>query len=410
MPVFNIINNVDEITLNSDWVPSTKFNSKDRVVDENGEKIGADYQGRQYQIVEKREYVFSTLERIGRGLLGTLVVVLSLGIALIFKSVRDLFIKEKLTIRFGIVIPVSSDIDSQNTSPFPLDEVRKACQQWMNTFLKDFEPSTVKKYTIAQLYLNDVVSSQEETEAMQGVHKTLWGESGISWTGHLPEGWTHHSGSVRSYNVENSKYPGYIFKVCSGVPGRGVPASHFLRVPKGMEVRRIIHEENLDELEVVNERLIALKSQNEIQKECEREQCYHFVVKSEKIDLLSETDTISKLSSLSQQEQIKIATQIMRMICKSGLGDVGFHNFQINKETGKLVIVDTEPIFGSLLLDEKPTFDGQYRRSNKIMQFSKNSQRVTSGINAMIKACNTTLPVFEQVAKVYKECFPVYSH
>lgn len=289
---------------------------------------------------------------------------------------------------------------------FPLDEVRKACQLWMNTFLKDFEPLKVKKYTIEKLYLKDIVSSKEEVEAMQEVYKTLWGEDGKNWEGNLPEGWEKHSSSVRSWNVENSKYPAYIFKFCTSLPGRGVPAAHFLRVPKGKEIQDIVNEEALDELEVVDEHLIALKSKDEIQKKSENEQSYYFVVKSKKINLLTKKETILKLSSLPQQKQIKIATQLMQMICKSGLGDVGFHNFNINKETGKLAIIDTEPLLGSLLLDEESKFNWQYIRNNELIKYSSNSETVKTGIDNMINACKE-LPVFKKVAEIYKECFSV---
>lgn len=291
---------------------------------------------------------------------------------------------------------------------FPLDEVKNDCQLWMNAFLKDFEPSKVKKYKFEQLYLEDVVSSNEEIEVMQGIFNALWSNGGKYWEGQLPDGWNKHSESHRALNVENPKYPGYIFKFCKSPPGRGVPAAHFLRVPQGREIQRIVNKEILDELEIVDERLIALKSQDEIQNENEYEQCYHFVVKSKKINLLDKTETIARLCSLSQQKQIQIATQIMRMICSSGLGDVGFHNFKINKETGKLVVLDTEPLFGSLLLDEESKIDWQYTRNNELITLYPNSRTVTDGLNNMIEACNQ-LPVFEKVATIYKEYFPVYS-
>lgn len=373
-----------------------RFNCKDRLVDQNGHQVSSDYKGRQYQIIAKSERAFYAFEKFGRGFLGVVAVVLSLGIALLLKPVRDLFTQKKAKIRFGVLVPKEDET-------FPLDEVRKACQQWMKTFHKDFEPSKVKKYKFEQLYLKDVVSLQEETEAMRGVYKTSWNEKGTTWVGNLPDGWVQHSGSNRSRNIEHPKYPGYIFKFCSGTPGRGVPAAHFLRVPQGKELQRIVSEEGLDELEIVDECLIALKSQDEIQKENESEQNYYFVVKSKKLNLLDKKETILKLSLLPRQKQIRIAQQIMRMICKSGLGDVGFHNFNINKETGKLAVLDTEPLFGSLLLDVGSKSAKQYQRNNELMEFCTNLCNVTTGLDTMIEDCKE-LPIFEQVAKVYKEC------
>jgi hypothetical protein len=116
MPSFTIINNPSKIALSTTWIPSTKFNSKDRVVNAEGKAVGADYKGRQYRIIEKRERIFSTSERIGRGFLGTLAVVCTLFLGLISKSVRNLFIKPKKNVRFGVLVSPSSNLPSQLAS------------------------------------------------------------------------------------------------------------------------------------------------------------------------------------------------------------------------------------------------------------------------------------------------------
>ena len=102
MPFFKIISNTSDITLSNKWVPSTKFNSKDRLVDEAGHEIGSEYKGRQYRIIEKREYTFSGLEHFGRGFLGVVAVICTLCLGLLSKSVRNLFTNSKETIRFGV--------------------------------------------------------------------------------------------------------------------------------------------------------------------------------------------------------------------------------------------------------------------------------------------------------------------
>jgi hypothetical protein len=96
---FKIVNNTSEITLDSSqWLPAKKFNCKNRVVEYNGLK---------YQIIEKRERDFSSLERAGRGLLGVVAVICTLCLALLFKSVRNLFTKSKENIRFAMIAPSS---------------------------------------------------------------------------------------------------------------------------------------------------------------------------------------------------------------------------------------------------------------------------------------------------------------
>lgn len=103
MAGFKLVNNASEITLNNKWAPATKFNSKDRLVDEKGHTVSSDYKGHQYRIIEKRERTFSGLERLERGFLGTLAVVCTLCFALFSKSVRNLFTKSKASIRFAIL-------------------------------------------------------------------------------------------------------------------------------------------------------------------------------------------------------------------------------------------------------------------------------------------------------------------
>jgi hypothetical protein len=108
MPDFKIINTPSEIALNNQWIPSSKFNSKDRLVDEKGKTVSSGYKGRIYQIIEKRERIFSTPERVRRGLLGTLMVVCTLFLGLFSKPIRNLFIKTKENIRFGVLVPPPS--------------------------------------------------------------------------------------------------------------------------------------------------------------------------------------------------------------------------------------------------------------------------------------------------------------
>lgn len=55
MPGFRIINTLDEIK-RFDWQTSTKFNSKDRIVDAEGKTVDPSiYHGRCYQLIDKKE-------------------------------------------------------------------------------------------------------------------------------------------------------------------------------------------------------------------------------------------------------------------------------------------------------------------------------------------------------------------
>lgn len=98
-----IIKHPNEIPLSSKWAPATKFNSKDALVDEKGNKVSADYQGRLYRIIEKRERTFNSLERLERGFLGTVLVICTFCLALFSKWVRDMFTKSKESIHFAVL-------------------------------------------------------------------------------------------------------------------------------------------------------------------------------------------------------------------------------------------------------------------------------------------------------------------
>ena len=119
MPSFKI---KDTVTLGPDWVDSTKFNSKDRIVDSNGSKIKAEYSGRRYQLVEKKERQFTRMERFGRICRGIFVLFYSGGTAWGRKSTRNLFTKKKAVIRFGI--PQDGPLNSPLPGPvLPKKEV-----------------------------------------------------------------------------------------------------------------------------------------------------------------------------------------------------------------------------------------------------------------------------------------------
>jgi hypothetical protein len=293
----------------------------------------------------------------------------------------------------------------QLTESYSPAQVEVSCAAWMANFFKSFDPKKVRTYALEQLYKNDVAASPEMVAVMRAVNRALWSESGKVWTGNLLEGWRPHSQSLRTRNLEHPSYPGFIFKFCSDAPGRGIRAAHFLRVPKGKELKQIVQEEGLDELEIVDEKLIALKPLEELENIVEQGQCFEFVVASRKLTLFNEFDTICKLEKLPQAKQAIIATQIMRLICRSGLGDVGFHNIFMNKETRKLVFVDTEPLWGSLILDVSTSPANKYQITKEIMQdgLAESALTVLNGLNKMIQ--KGYIPVFVEVAKIYKKYF-----
>lgn len=103
---FKIVNHFREINSCNGWVKSIPFSNKGKVVDEKGNIVDGSYSGRKYRLVTF-ERTLTCLERAGRGFLGVLAIVCSLGLALFSGALRELFIKQKKCIYFGIIVHCS---------------------------------------------------------------------------------------------------------------------------------------------------------------------------------------------------------------------------------------------------------------------------------------------------------------
>jgi hypothetical protein len=112
MSDFKIIENKESLKKywndENNWNKPTSFKSKGRIVDHHGKTVTAGYKGNQYQLIRKRERSFTTAERIGRGVLGTLLAICTFTAGLFFsKYVKNLF-KSKVSIHFAIQYPIAS--------------------------------------------------------------------------------------------------------------------------------------------------------------------------------------------------------------------------------------------------------------------------------------------------------------
>lgn len=112
MSQLKLINNTSEMSLDSRWAASAKFNSKNRVCDEFGRIVNSYYTGRTYRIVDKRERYFSFLERFVRACVGCFAVFCSLGISLSSENVRKLFTQSKENKRFAILLPRRAEVEN----------------------------------------------------------------------------------------------------------------------------------------------------------------------------------------------------------------------------------------------------------------------------------------------------------
>ena len=127
--------------------------------------------------------------------------------------------------------------------------------------------------------------------------------------------------------------------------------SHVLRVPFATKLREIIDTHNLDRLEIAEESLICLTNLKDLQELKGEDQIKQFIVKSKFENIMGETESADFLATQSLEDKLEFAHQLVQLSLLTGLNDVHLQNMGIDRESGKLVIFDTEPIYGAMYLE-----------------------------------------------------------
>ncbi len=117
---------------------------------------------------------------------------------------------------------------------------------------------------------------------------------------------------------------------------------HFERVPYGDKLRKLVEKHNFNRIKIVEESLICLTDREHILRYGDNMALY-FVVKSKIEDIMTVDETAVFISKLSVEDQTEIAHQLYQLIFLSGFGDGSLDNLRIDKDSKKLVIIDTEP-------------------------------------------------------------------
>ncbi len=167
MPAFTIINNSYSITLDTNWLDSNPFKSRGRIVDAQGRAVSLEYDGPKYRIISKKERDFSFLERVGRGFLGTLAIVCSLGFAFFSKPIRALFIKHKKAIRFAELI----DITPKKTLQLIKPEVVSTNSEERKPIIEN-DHSLIKEQTLEDLHKETLFSIDQQNLYCNSEEKT----------------------------------------------------------------------------------------------------------------------------------------------------------------------------------------------------------------------------------------------
>lgn len=99
------------------WVDApAKFVSHAKIVNSQGKSINVKDHTQQYELLAIQQHHLTVAERAGRGLLGLLIAVLSLGLACLAKNVRNYFTKEALSKRYICPLTLPKTNEEQPSS------------------------------------------------------------------------------------------------------------------------------------------------------------------------------------------------------------------------------------------------------------------------------------------------------
>jgi|GEM_PF-6917535 len=342
MPNFEVINNSSEIPLNNQWIHSTKFNSKDRLVDAKGKAVSSDYKGRQYRIIEKRERIFSAPERIERIFLGTLAVVCTLFLGLFSKSIRNFFIKPKENVRFGVLVPPSSNLPSQ---------FKVKTDQVHPTVSSSKPKKSDEERTISEKELQQGMSISEETIAkIQTCMKNVLERK--------------EKGGIKFYNSqENHRVfaldiaPGLIFKmkVSKDCHALGKDDSMMARYQTMINAQTVLRTHQLGLLVLPHAKIFNVKAEG---KEYE-------IIAEQKVDINPNESAQEQYFEEYADSLNETIRQLAIFICKTGYSDVEWRNNPVlnNSLDGngnrKIALIDIEEIDS----EETGLFGGGFGRT-----------------------------------------------
>ncbi len=104
MVQFKIISNPNQIESGPEWADATKFESRGRIVDANGKRVGKDFQGRRYRLVSKKQRELTGSEKNMRLFKAIFLIAVTLGVSLLCSCVRSL-LSEKIKVeRYGVLV------------------------------------------------------------------------------------------------------------------------------------------------------------------------------------------------------------------------------------------------------------------------------------------------------------------
>jgi hypothetical protein len=319
MTRITIVNDSNEITLNSSWVHSAKFNSIGRLVDEKGTTVNPNFKGRMYRCIDKRERTFSVLERFGRGCIGVCAAICTIGFALLFKPVRELFTKSKEHIRFALpVLPSNVSAQERNLPP----------EEAASTPKKQPQETKASNTTEAKGAVEETVKPEHEKseqELQQGISLSATTLSKIqncmsNILNQEPVAGIHFYTSQQAHRVfELDSDPGLIFKMSLKKSTPTSDNSTKARYESMIKAQTVVRTHQLGLLHIPNAKFFTVD------------------IQGKKVELIAEKKLdINPEGSAQEQHYYEYADrlneairQLAVFICKTGFSDVEWRNIPI---------------------------------------------------------------------------------
>lgn len=168
---------------------------------------------------------------------------------------------------------------------------------------------------------------------------------------YVPNSPANYSRSLRSEFVTFKQNPYIIHKIYNLAPGQGNHLAHILRSPMAKLVETVISHKDLTFFGVPKEGLFPIAPKDIISTLNEQDINHAFIVCTEKKEVLSVDTTIEKIKEMNQDLQKQIAEQACQIPLSTGLGDYTWANIQKDAHTDIFYVLDTEPLYGELLID-----------------------------------------------------------
>jgi hypothetical protein len=143
---------------------------------------------------------------------------------------------------------------------------------------------------------------------------------------------------------------GLVFKFFEQRPPQAHPMATSLRAPMADVMQTVVEEFSLDQIEVPKKGIVPLFSDEIISKLDEHWVNHALVTAAEKKEFFSKQEMMTRIFALQTDNKKKLANQICTLIENTGAQDITWLNLEMNL-SGKILILDAEPLFGELNVD-----------------------------------------------------------